>query len=96
MLTCKGAVRVGSEEGQVQPGEARRSFDEATTVFGDPLATTVADLDHSPIERRLLTTGTSEQQRVVIIWHTETDDAIRIIGARVAAPRERRIYESGQ
>jgi uncharacterized protein len=72
------------------------SFDEASSVFGDPLATTVLDPDHSAGEERLLTTGLSNQQRVVIVWHTEDDDAIRIVGAREAMPRERRTYESGE
>lgn len=72
------------------------SFEEATTVFGDPLATTVPDPNHSIVENRLLTTGRSRQERVVICWHTEADDTIRIIGARIASPRERRIYESGE
>ena len=72
------------------------SFDEASTVFGDPLATTIADPDHSVDEQRFLTTGLSTQQRVVIVWHTEREEVIWIIGAREATPRERRIYESGE
>jgi len=72
------------------------SFDEASTVFGDPLATTIADPDHSIDEQRFLTTGLSTQQRVVIVWHTEREEVIRTIGAREATPRERRIYESGE
>lgn len=71
------------------------SFDEASTVFGDPLATTVVDPDHSVDEKRLLTTGFSDRQRVLSVWHTERDGAVRIIGAREATPRERRTYESG-
>jgi len=73
----------------------RVSFDEASTVFGDPLATTIVDPDRSQAEERLLTTGLSERQRVLIVWHTEVDDTVRIIGAREATPRERRTYESG-
>lgn len=72
------------------------SFEEASTVFGDPLATTIADPDHAVGEQRFLTTGLSTQQRVVIVWHTDRQDVIRIIGARDATPRERRIYESGE
>jgi uncharacterized protein len=72
------------------------SFDEASTVFGDPLATTIADPDHSVDEERFLTTGLSTQQRVVIVWHAEGEDVIRIIGTREATPHERRIYESGE
>ena len=72
------------------------SFEEASTVFGDPLATTIVDPDHSVGEQRFLTTGLSAQQRVVIVWHTDREDVTRIIGAREATPRERRIYESGE
>lgn len=72
------------------------SFEEAISVFGDPLATTVSDPDHSASEERFLTTGLSTQQRVLIVWHTDREDVIRIIGVREATPRERRIYESGE
>ena len=70
------------------------SFEEASSVFGDPLATTLVDPDHSVGEQRFLTTGLSTQQRVLIVWHTGHEDVIRIIGAREATPRERRIYEA--
>jgi len=72
------------------------SFEEAMSVFGDPLATTVPDPNHSQSEERFLTTGRSTQQRVLVFWHTDWGEIIRIIGAREATPRERRIYESGQ
>lgn len=72
------------------------SFEEAQSVFGDPLATTIGDPDHSLGEERFLTTGLSRQQRLLIVWHTEEEDVIRIIGAREATPRERRTYESGE
>ena len=72
------------------------SFEEAQSVFGDPLATTIGDPDHSLGEERFLTTGLSRQQRLLIVWHTEEEDMIRIIGAREATPRERRMYESGE
>lgn len=72
------------------------SFDEASSVFGDLLATTVFDAEHSAGERRFLTTGMSSQHRVVIVWHADEEEGIRIIGAREATPRERRTYESGE
>lgn len=72
------------------------SFEEASTVFGDRLATTVLDPDHSVGEGRRLTTGLSSQQHLVIVWHTNREGAVRIIGARHATARERRIYESGE
>ena len=72
------------------------SFEEASTVFGDPLATTIIDPDHSDDEERWLTTGTSAEGRTVIVWHTNRDEAVRIIGARLATSAERRTYESGE
>ncbi len=71
------------------------SFEEASTVFGDRLATTVLDRDHSGDEERWLTTGLSDMNRVLIVWHTNRGEAVRIIGARRATPDERRTYESG-
>jgi uncharacterized protein len=71
------------------------SFEEATSVFGDPLATTIHDPDHSVGEERFLTMGMSDRQRLLIVWHTERGDSIRLIGARTATRREREAYESG-
>ena len=72
------------------------SFAEASSVFGDPLATTLADPEHSLDEERLLTTGMSTEKRIIIVWHTEADETIRIIGAREVTSHERRTYESGE
>lgn len=72
------------------------SFEEASTVFGDPLATTVVAPDHSVDEERWLTTGLSLRHRVVIVWHADQGRTVRIIGARLATPNERRTYESGE
>jgi len=71
------------------------SFQEARSVFGHPLATSVLDTEHVGDEQRWLTPGVSEQGNLVIVWHTERGDTIRIIGARRGTPRERREYESG-
>lgn len=72
------------------------SFEEAISVFGDPLATTVPDPDHSESEERFLTTGISTQRRVLIVWHTNRSEITRLIGAREATTHERRIYDSGE
>jgi hypothetical protein len=78
--------------------EARHdvTFSEATTVFGDPLALSWPDLDHSEGEYRILTIGYTELRRLVIVAHAERDDRIRIISARLVTATERRLYESGQ
>jgi len=70
------------------------AFEEASTVFGDPLAVTVADPRNFEGEYRFVTTGYTSHQRLMVVWHTKRGERIRIIGAREATPRERREYES--
>ena len=70
------------------------SFDEASTVFGDPLAGTILDPQHSDEEPRFVTIGLSTSRRLVTVAHAEREDRIRIISARRATRRERRKYES--
>ena len=70
------------------------SFDEASTVFGDPLAGTILDPKHSTDEFRLVTIGLSTPQRLIVVTHADRDDRVRIISARRATRRERRRYES--
>jgi uncharacterized protein len=69
------------------------SFEEASTAFGDPLAITIDDPDHSSAENRMLTTGYSDRQRLIIVAHTDREDRIRIISARDVSGAERRAYE---
>ncbi len=71
------------------------SFEEAITVFGDSLAVTISDPDHSVGEFRFLTTGLSGLQRLLVISHTERSGEVRLISARLATRQERRSYESG-
>lgn len=69
------------------------SFHEAATVFGDPLALTYNDPDHSISEQRFITLGASNVGRLLIIAHADRGENIRIISARKATPRERNQYE---
>ena len=71
------------------------SFNEASTVFADPLSLTFSDPDHSRSEDRYITISESMQRNLLIISHTDRDQRIRIISARKATRRERRIYENG-
>ena len=73
----------------------RVGFSEAATVFGDPLAITFHDPGHSDDEDRYLTFGYSTDGRLLIVSHTDRGDRNRIISARVATRRERKIYEEG-
>ena len=69
------------------------SFDEAASVFLDPLAVTFPDPDHSGEEFREITIGHSAIQRVVFLSHTRRGDRTRLISARKATRRERKQYE---
>lgn len=68
-------------------------FREAATVFGDPLATTFPDIDHSAFEDRFLTIGASASGRLLVVAHAESGENIRIISARQVTRRERKFYE---
>ncbi|QDV91359.1 hypothetical protein RAS2_24550 [Phycisphaerae bacterium RAS2] len=70
-------------------------FAEAATVFGDALALTFLDPDHSEREERYLTFGHSIAGRLLVVAHTDRGDRIRIISARMATRRERALYEEG-
>ncbi len=69
------------------------SFEDASTVFRNPLATVLPDPTHSEQEPRSLILGHSAGGRLLLVVFTETDDQIRIISARDASARERREYE---
>lgn len=69
------------------------SFDEAETIFDDPLAVTINDPFHSTDEDRFVKVGESDRERLLLVTYTERGDSIRIISARKADPRERRNYE---
>lgn len=71
------------------------SFEEAGTVLSDRLALTSADPDHSIGEARWITFGESVRGRLLVVAHTDEGDIIRIISARVATRREKRLYEEG-
>jgi uncharacterized protein len=71
------------------------SFEEATTVFGDPLSLTIDDPTHSAEEERSIIMGRSYRHRTLVVVHVERGDTIRIISARPATRRERRTYEEG-
>ena len=72
----------------------RVSFDEAVTVFYDPLAATFNDPDRSRGERRLITVGHSSRDHLLVVVHVERADTIRIISARLATAHERKRHET--
>lgn len=72
------------------------SFQEAVTVFGDPLGRIAEDPRHSEGEERYVLLGLSERQRLLAVMFTERGEAIRVISARRATRREGRDYEESE
>jgi uncharacterized DUF497 family protein len=71
------------------------SFEEAATVFDDPLYVDFYDPDHSVDEHRYLIMGQSTAGRLLIVSYTETHRVVRVISAREVTAAERRAYEEG-
>jgi uncharacterized protein len=71
------------------------SFNEAKTIFNDPLYVDFYDLDDSDDEERYLIVGESNRGRLLIVSYTERKDSIRIISTREATKTEREAYEEG-
>jgi hypothetical protein len=60
-----------------------------------PIIATFPDPDHSTGEERWLTFGLSSPGRLLVVSHTEHRLKVRLISARPATRRERKIYEEG-
>jgi len=71
------------------------SFQEAATVFNDPLSMTFPDPEHSIGESRYVIIGLSRFGQLLVVAHTDRDAKVRIISARKATRQERRFYEQG-
>lgn len=69
------------------------SFHEAATIFGDPLAISFNDPDHSQNEHRFITFGLSHSNRKIVVAHADRGQKVRIINARLMTRHERKIYE---
>lgn len=69
------------------------SFEEAATIFDDPLSSTIDDPLHSENEERYIIIGKSKQNRLLVVSLADRGERIRIISARLANNRERVKYE---
>ena len=69
------------------------SFDEASSIFDDPLFITLLDEEYSISEERYITIGLSNKNRLLLVAHTERENRIRIISARKAMRNEEKFYE---
>jgi uncharacterized DUF497 family protein len=72
------------------------SFDEATTVFDDPMFVTVIDDEHSDDEERYITIGLSKQARLLVVAHTDRTGQVRIISVRKATRKEELFYAEAE
>ncbi|MBI4556056.1 MAG: BrnT family toxin [Candidatus Hydrogenedentes bacterium] len=68
-------------------------FEEASTVFNDPLSVTRPDPDHSDAENRFIDIGVSNMNQLLVVVYTERGPRIRLISARRATANERQKYE---
>jgi uncharacterized protein len=73
----------------------RVSFEEAASVFGDPMAGTISDPLHSTDEPRFVTIGMTPARRLIVVVHIDRGERIRIISARPATRAEKRKHEEG-
>lgn len=83
------------DKAELNLGKHGVSFNEATTVFNDPLSVTFPDPNHSIGEERYVIIGLSSANRLLIIAHTDRTNRVRLISAREATRNERRFYEEG-
>jgi uncharacterized DUF497 family protein len=71
------------------------SFEEAATVFDDPLVLLLADWEHG--EPRVVAIGASSRGRILFVVSAEwEDERLRIVSARKATTKERQAYEEDQ
>ncbi len=73
-----------SEKAELNLSKHGVTFEEASTAFGDPLSITISDPDHSDEEDRFILLGQTYSGRFVVVVHTERDETIRLISARIA------------
>lgn len=69
------------------------SFEEAETVFSDPLALIFDDEWHSTAEEREIIIGLSNDNRLLLVCFTERTSGVRLISAKEATKKERQDYE---
>ena len=82
-------------KGAVNLSKHKISFEEAKTVFDDPLYVDLYDPDHSEEEDRYIIVGESQQGNLLIVSYTERGDFMRLISAIKVTRMEREVYEEG-
>ncbi len=70
------------------------TFEEAKTVFNDPLLLTFPDMEHSDDEHRSISIGMSSHTRILLVVYTDRRGKVRIISSRKATSKEKKLYET--
>ena len=83
-----------TEKAKLNKRQHKVSFEEAVTIFYDPLSATFEDPDHSATEQRWITIGFSSSGRLLVVSHADRGKSLRIISARTATAKERKKHES--
>lgn len=81
------------QKSKVNLSKHKVSFEEASTVFNDPLSRTFDDPDHSIDEQRFIIIGHSEKHRLLFVCHTDDEKLVRLISARDVTNAERKYHE---
>lgn len=81
------------EKARTNLSKHKVSFEEAGSVFSDPMAYSFPDPDHSNEEDRTITIGYSLSNRMLIVSHSDSEEVTRIISARPVTKGESLIYE---
>lgn len=89
------------KKAQINIAKHKVSFEEGETIFDDPFLLTYPDELHSNQEDRLISIGTSKNERILLVAHVERQETanfilIRIISCRKATLSERRLYEESK
>jgi len=95
MSQAEKQITWNAAKNQANKKKHKISFEEAATVFYDPLSLTVGDPEHSVYERRLHIIGESNGGRLIVVTFFESQSEIRIISAQKPTKRERKDYEEG-
>ncbi len=90
------AFKRDSQKAKANLEKHRVSFEEATTVFYDPLAKLGHDPDHSEDEDRYILIGRSQKNNLLFVFHVckESQNTIRIVSARKATKKEKHDFEN--
>ena len=96
VLTARSQFEWDTDKAAKNLRKHQVSFDEAATVFDDPVFITSVDEEHSEDEERYVTVGLSKRGRLLVVAHTDRGGQIRIISVRKATRKEARFYAEAE